>query len=155
MVAVTYVGGDRLHIDVRGHELSVDQPVEDGGGDTAPTPTELFLASLTACVGFYAERFLRRHNLSTEGLRVGCTYGWAENPHRVGAIELTVDAPGVTTSKREAFARVIEHCTVHNTLDHPPEVRIRVDRQSSPGPRKGPVVQVSFGSSDQVRGSVG
>jgi putative redox protein len=164
MIAVTYVGGDRLHIDVRGHELSADQPVEDGGGDTAPTPTELFLASLTACVGFYAERFLRRHNLSTEGLKVGCTYGWAENPHRVGAIELTVDAPGITTAKREAFARVIEHCTVHNTLDHPPEVRInlsrgiepeppstvalRVDRQASPGPRESPVLPVSFGPSD-------
>jgi len=43
MIAVSYLGGDRLHIDVRGHELSADQTVEDGGGDTAPTPTELFL----------------------------------------------------------------------------------------------------------------
>jgi putative redox protein len=126
MIDVTYMGGDRLRIDVRGHELTVDQPVEDGGGDTAPTPTELFLASLTACVGFYAERFLRRHSLSTEGLRVGCAFGWAENPHRVGDIELTVDAPGVTAAKREAFMRVIEHCTVHNTLEHPPAVRINV-----------------------------
>ncbi len=126
MIAVTYMGGDRMHIDVRGHKLSADQPVEDGGGDTAPTPTELFLAGLTACVGFYAERFLRRHNLSTEGLRIGCAFDWAENPHRVGAIELTVAAPGITAAKREAFMRVIEHCTVHNTLAHPPEIRINV-----------------------------
>jgi putative redox protein len=126
MIAVTYAGGDRLQIEVRGHELSADQPVEDGGVDSAPTPTELFLASLAACVAFYAERFLRRHNLGTEGLRVGCTYAWAENPHRVGEIELTVDAPGVPAAKREAFTRVIEHCTVHNTLAHPPEVRIHV-----------------------------
>jgi putative redox protein len=124
MIAVSYLGGDRLHIDVRGHELGADQPVEDGAGDTAPTPTELFLASLSACVGFYAERFLRRHNLGTEGLTVDCTFRWAENPHRVGEIELAVEAPGLTAPKREAFMRVIEHCTVHNTLEHPPAVRI-------------------------------
>jgi putative redox protein len=126
MIAVTYAGGDRLRIDVRGHELGADQPVEDGGEDTAPTPTELFLASLTACVAFYAERFLRRHALSPEGLKVSCAYGWAANPNRVGEIDLTVEAPGITAAKREAFKRVIEHCTVHNTLEHPPQVRIRV-----------------------------
>jgi uncharacterized OsmC-like protein len=124
MIAVTYAGRDRLRIDVRGHVLSADQPAEDGGEDTAPTPTELFLASLAACVAFYSERFLRRHKLSTEGLKVSCAYCWAENPHRVGEIDLTVTAPGITAAKREAFTRVIEHCTVHNTLEHPPEVRI-------------------------------
>jgi putative redox protein len=126
MITVTYGGGDRLRIDVRGYVLGADQPVEDGGEDTAPTPTELFVASLAACVAFYAERFLRRHKLSTEGLKVSCAYGWAENPHRVGEIDLTVEAPGITAGKNEAFTRVIEHCTVHNTLEHPPEVRIRV-----------------------------
>jgi uncharacterized OsmC-like protein len=71
-INVTYLGGDRLRISVRGHELNADQPVNDGGEDTAPTPSELFLASLTACVAFYAERFLRRHRLVTEGLKVSC-----------------------------------------------------------------------------------
>lgn len=126
MIAVTYAGGDRLRIDVRGHELGADQPVEDGGEDTAPTPTELFLASLSACVAFYAERFLRRHELSTQGLKVICGYAWAANPTRVGEIDLTIKAPGITASKREAFVRVIEHCTVHNTLEHPPKVRVHV-----------------------------
>jgi len=125
-LSVGYRGGDRLWINVRGHEMGADQPVEDGGADTAPTPTELFLAGLAACVAFYAERFLRRHELSTDGLEVTCVYGWAENPHRVGDVELTVAAPGVPAVRREAFTRVIEHCTVHNTLEHPPAVRIAV-----------------------------
>jgi putative redox protein len=125
-IRVEYQGGDRLLITSRGHELRSDQPVEDGGGDTAPTPTEIFLAGLAACVAFYAERFLHRHGLITEGLAVTCRYAWAENPHRVGEVNLDVEAPGLTTEKREAFTRVIEHCTVHNTLQQPPAVRIRV-----------------------------
>lgn len=125
-IKVRYVSGDRLSISVRGHKFSADQPVDDGGEDTAPTPTELFLASLTACVAFYAERFLRRHKLTTKGLNVSCTYRWTENPHRVGEIDLAVDAPGLIAAKRDSFIRVIEHCTVHNTLEHPPEVRMDV-----------------------------
>lgn len=37
-------GGDRLLMTVRGHQLYSDQPLEGGGEDTAPTPTEMFLA---------------------------------------------------------------------------------------------------------------
>lgn len=125
-VGVQYEGGDRLRISVRGHQLHVDQPLEDGGEDTAPTPTELFLASLAACVGFYAERFLRRSGLATEGLAVACDYSWAGSPARVGEIALRVEAPGLTSERAEAFARVIEHCPIHNTLQQPPVVRFEV-----------------------------
>lgn len=126
VVTARYAGGDRLQIDVRGHALFTDQPAGDGGGDTAPTPTELFIAGLAGCVGFYAERFLRRGRLSAEGLAVTCTYRWAENPHRVGEIEVDVQAPGLPPERREAFARVVEHCTVHSTLQRPPAVTLRI-----------------------------
>ena len=59
----TYVEGDAYAIDIRGHQLRVDQPMESGGTDTAPAPTELFAASLAACVAFYAGRYLHRHRL--------------------------------------------------------------------------------------------
>jgi len=126
MIAVTHGGGDRLRVDVRGHVLLTDQPIEDGGEDTAPTPTEMFVSSLAACVAFYAERFLRRHGLSTAGLKVSADYQWGENPHRVGEIALKVEAPGLTEVKRAAFERVIEHCTVHNTLSVPPVVSVNL-----------------------------
>jgi putative redox protein len=126
MITVDYQDGDRLRVKIRGHELSTDQPRQDGGGDTAPTPTELFLGGLAACVAFYAERFLRRNGLPAAGLRVSCAYSWAENPHRVGEIQLAVDAPGLTLDKRASFERVVERCTVHNTLEHPPAIALRV-----------------------------
>ena len=126
MIAVTHSGRDRLRIETRGHVLFTDQPVEDGGEDTAITPTEMFVSSLAACVAFYAERFLRRHELPTEGLKVTADYRWAENPHRVGEIVLDVKAPGLTEVKREAFERVIDRCTVHNTLRASPVVNVNL-----------------------------
>ncbi|MDX3458608.1 hypothetical protein PV396_42935 [Streptomyces sp. ME02-8801-2C] len=54
---VIHVDGDAFAVEVRGHRLLVDQPADAGGTDTAPTPTELFAASLATCVAFYAGRY--------------------------------------------------------------------------------------------------
>lgn len=107
--------------------MFADQPIEDGGDDTAPTPTEIFIASLGACVTYYAERFLHRHGLGSSDLTVACDYWWAEKPHRVGAIDINVKAAGLTDAQREAFIRVIEGCTVQNTLRVPPRVQVHVE----------------------------
>jgi putative redox protein len=125
-VVVTHAGRDRLRVQVRNHVLFTDQPLEDGGEDTGPTPTELFIAGLGSCVAFYAERFMVRHGLTTDGLRVSCRYRWAESPHRVGEIDLEVEAPSVGEDRRAAFARVVDHCTIHTTLVRPPRVRILI-----------------------------
>jgi len=58
---IRFVAGEAYEVTVRGHRLVVDQPADAGGQDSAPTPTELFLASLATCVAFYAGRFLTRH----------------------------------------------------------------------------------------------
>lgn len=118
-------GGDRFAISVRGHELSVDQPVGDGGEDTAPTPTELFVAGLAACVAFYARRYLARHELSAEGLLVESDFSIGGRPARVDSWSVRVTPPpSLPEERREAFLAVISHCTVHNTLLQPPEVEI-------------------------------
>ena len=124
-ITVRHLGGDRLELSVRGHVLMSDQPVDGGGGDTAPTPTELFVGSLAACVAFYAERFLRRRGLE-RGLVVTAAYTWATEPSRVGAIDVQVEAPELPAELRDAFRRVVEGCPVHNTLAQPPEVRFEV-----------------------------
>jgi putative redox protein len=89
-------------------------------------------------VAFYAERFLRRHGLPTEGLSVTCAHAWAKDPSRVGEIRIAVEAPGLPPERREAFSRVIEHCPVHNTLRVQPRVRMDVvAAASAPAPTPG------------------
>jgi putative redox protein len=126
-VEVEYGQRDRQFVRIRDHELITDQPVEDGGDDLGPTPTELFVAGLAACVGFYAERYLRRHELPVEGLRVGAEFTLVDTPARVGSIQIHVDLPEDIPDKRRAtLLTVVENCTVHNSLRHPPEVGIDI-----------------------------
>jgi putative redox protein len=123
---VNYDGGERYEITVRGHRVLVDQPVTAGGEDLAPTPTELFVASLAGCVAFYAGRYLTRHGLSREGLGVAVTYRMAaDRPARVTGIHLTVHVPDALPTQRwPALQAVVEHCTVHNSLSNPPAVQV-------------------------------
>jgi putative redox protein len=124
-IRVDHEQGDRFRIGVRQHVLEVDQPKGDGGTDAAPTPTELFVASVAACVAFYTRRYLARHDLPTDGLAVAATFTMADRPARVGEINLAVAVPaGVPAERRAALLAVASHCTVHNTLEHSPQVTI-------------------------------
>lgn len=126
-VSVTHDGGDQFSIAIRGHVVHVDQPEPDGGSDTGPTPTELFVASLAACVAFYASRYLKRHDLLEEGLTVTAQAESGTKPSRVASMTITLTLPeGIPQDKREALLAVASHCTVHNTLTHPPEVLVKL-----------------------------
>jgi uncharacterized OsmC-like protein len=127
-VDVGHLDGEAYEIRVRGHHIGVDQPVDAGGTDKAPTPTELFAASLAACVAYYAGRHLARHGFERDGLRVHAEYDLAtDRPARVAAIRVTVRPPdGFPAARLPALAAVANHCTLHNTLTHPPEVTVTV-----------------------------
>ena len=126
-VRVDYEAGDRFRIAVRQHTISVDQPASDGGEDTAPTPTELFISSLASCVAFYARRFAARHDIPTDGLAVTAEFSMASHPARVGEITLQLHVPAeLSPEQQAALVAVTSHCTVHSTLMQPPEVRIEL-----------------------------
>jgi uncharacterized OsmC-like protein len=124
-LSVTCEEGDRFAIAIGSHVVHVDQKVDDGGEDSAPTPLELFLVSLASCVAHYARRYLRRHELPVEGLRVDATWEMAKAPARVGAVSISlVVPPGVPDDRREALLAVASHCTVHNSIVQAPDVQV-------------------------------
>jgi putative redox protein len=122
---VTHERGTRFEIGVRGHRLFVDQPAGGGGEDSAPTPTELFVASVAGCAAFYGRTYLQRRGLPD---RVDVEASWtiATRPDRVGEITLLVDAPGLPADRTQVFERVLHTCLVHNTLTNGCEVSIEL-----------------------------
>jgi len=123
---VSFVDGESYEIAVRGHRVVVDQPADAGGGDRAPTPTELFVASLASCVAYYAGRYLTRHGCDRTGLTVTADFDLAtDRPARVSGVRISVKVPtGLPEQRRAAMHAVVEHCTVHNTLRIPPDITI-------------------------------
>jgi putative redox protein len=125
---ISYLSGESYEIAVRGHRVLVDQPAAAGGEDTAPTPTELFVASLASCIAFYAGRYLTRHGCDRTGLTVSASFEMAaDRPARVSGVRITVKVPtDLPDERRPALEAVVQHCTVHNTLHNPPEISIEL-----------------------------
>jgi len=127
-VEVSYLGGESYAAATRGHTQLTDQPATAGGADTAMTPTELLVASLSSCVAFYAGSYLARHGLNRDGLHVTATFTTAtDRPARVAWVRLAIRLPGgVPPARQAALLAVASHCTVHNTLRQPPDIAIEL-----------------------------
>lgn len=127
-IEVAWTSGDYYSIGVRGHRLHVDQPLDAGGDDLAPTPVELFVTSLAACVAHYGGRFLERHGVDRTGLRVVSEFEMTSAPNRIGGIRISLMPPEhMPAALRPALRAVVSRCSVHNTITNPPHVSIDVD----------------------------
>lgn len=126
-LTVAFKGGARFDVISGTHVVTTDQPVEDGGTDDGMSPVELFLGSLASCVGYFAARYCARHQIPCDGFTVDVEWSMAEQPHRVGAVQLRLNLPGaVASSEQEKLLKVAHGCTVHQSLVMPPKVEIHL-----------------------------
>ena len=124
-ITVRHLGRDAFELEARSHVLTLDQPADIGGDDAGPTPTELFVGSLVACIAFYARRYLARHELAEAGLVVTADYEASTRPSRVTEVAVRIGLPPDFPPDRvDALLAVASHCTVHNSLREPPVVRL-------------------------------
>ena len=91
-VDVELVEGARMVARVGDHTLTIDFPEKLGGTDTAPTPTELFCASIAACELFYAHRYLSRRDVQTDGAKASIE--WRSNKKHIEEATVQVEIPG-------------------------------------------------------------
>ena len=125
-IVVRHEERDRFDIEIRGHVVTVDQPLP-GSTDEGPTPTELFVASLTACAAFYARRFLSRHGFGDGDLRLTADFAFSADHSRVASIAITLRTPRpIPEDLQPALRRVVEHCTVHESIRTPPAVDVEL-----------------------------
>ena len=118
---VTLEGGKRVATQIGSHLIMTDQPATHGGGDSAPAPYDLFMASIATCAGFYALQFVTRRGLPAEGLALSLEPLRQEGSKRVDTVRLTVDLPSDFPEKyRKPLERAIDQCTVKRHILEPP-----------------------------------
>ncbi len=106
-------------------KVMTDQPVADGGTNTAPSPFDLFLASLATCAGYYVTAFCQERGLPTEGITLKMTSDWNARSHLVENIGIDITLPqGFPEKYRKAVIRVAGMCTVKRHMDTPPRFSI-------------------------------
>ncbi len=123
---ISYIDGFKFAIENRGIEVITDQPSTVGPGDGL-TPPEFLGAALGGCVAVYAIDYLKRNDLNTDGFQVDVEWTKAIMPNRIGGFDVKVRLPGgLTDRQRASLSRIVKACTIHNTLEHPPEIQVEL-----------------------------
>lgn len=122
---ISFPGGAVVQAHLDAFCIRTDQPPANGGGSTAPSPFDLFLASLGTCAGFYALRFCQERQLPSAGLRLLLETERDDARHRLAKVRLTLILPSAFPEKyRRAIVRAVDQCSVKRTLLDPPEFDI-------------------------------
>ncbi len=124
-IVADFPGGAQVDAHVRNFTVKTDQSLTAGGDDSAPTPFELFLASIVTCSGIYVLEFCKKRNLPADDVRV------VLNTHTDPMTGMTVQAdieiqlpPSFPSQYYDAVIRSAELCKVKRHLENPPKFNV-------------------------------
>lgn len=101
--------------------------IESGSDDAHFSAMEMFSTSFAMCTASVMAAYGEQIDASTEDLSVHMRWRYAEEPFRISDITMDIRWPGLPESRQQAAQRAASQCTLHNTLEHPPEVETRVN----------------------------
>jgi len=122
---ITFDGGKVITAHLNGHIVRTDQPLDNGGTNTAPAPFDLFLASIGTCAGIYVKSFCDNRNIPAEGIKIIQTQEWNQETGLPTAIKLDIKLPaGFPEKYKASLIHVAELCKVKKSIANPPTFEI-------------------------------
>jgi putative redox protein len=111
-------------VEVSGHRLVIDEPVEAGGANQGPSPTRTIAAALAACTAITTEMYADRKDWDVGELEVDVEmeYGDASVPR---SFVVTLRLPRALSDEQVDRLLVIAgKCPVHRLLNREREVTV-------------------------------
>jgi putative redox protein len=118
----------RHTVQVRDHQLTVDEPLEEGGDDAGPDPLELLAVSLASCTAITMEMYAARKGWEIGHVEVDVEYSPAERgcPTKFQLVmRLPDDLP---EDQVERLRTIAAKCPVHRALDGEVMFQERIER---------------------------
>ncbi len=115
-------------VQVRDHQVLVDEPQDSGGEDAGPDPQEMLAVSLASCTAITMEMYAGRKGWDIGHVEVDVQYTPAERgcPTR---FDLVLRLPSDLPNEQVERLRVIAaKCPVHRALDGEVMFRERIER---------------------------
>ena len=122
---ITFDGGKVITAHLHGHIIKTDQPVTGGGENTAPSPFELFLASIGTCAGIYVKSFCDNRKIPTDNIKIIQSAEYDKESGLPVNIKLDIKLPVDFPEKYIASViSVAQLCKVKKTIANPPVFEI-------------------------------
>ena len=123
---VSFPGGVKVDAAFREFTIHTDQPVRDGGDNSAPSPFIYFLASLATCAGYYVLSFCRSRKIPTEGIELTMKTQREAKGKMVSLVEIEISLPPDFPEKYvSAVVKAADQCTVKAHLQYPPDIETK------------------------------
>ena len=114
-------GGARVDAHFEDYTVKTDQPPIGGGDGSAPSPFQLFLASIGTCAGIYVLGFCRQRGLPTDGIQIIERVHTDPASGMVGKIDIEIQTPTSFPEKYlPSLIRSAELCAVKKHVEKPP-----------------------------------
>jgi putative redox protein len=114
---IDFPGEARVDAHFGSFTVQTDQPPSE----TAPTPFDIFLASIGTCAGIYVLRFCQQRQVPTKGLRIVQRVERDGQSGMVSRIALEIQLPaGFPEKYRQAVVQSAQLCAVKKHIEHPP-----------------------------------
>ena len=107
----------KQEIEIGRHQITADEPEEQGGTDAGPSPQELLAASLASCTAITMEMYANRKGWDVGDVVVDVTYEPAQrgSPTKFHMdVQLPKELP---EEQREKLMTIAAKCPVHRTLE--------------------------------------
>jgi ribosomal protein S12 methylthiotransferase accessory factor len=120
---IHFPGGRKVNSVYKGFTIKTDQSKEDGGDGTAPTPSDLFFASLGACMGLYALDFCKKRKIDPDQLKLSVEFQSHEKTHMVEKMLFNIDlGPEFPQKYTSALIRAMKLCYLKQHFEQPPQI---------------------------------
>jgi putative redox protein len=124
---ISFPGGERVEAKYGRFTIKTDQPAADGGSGSAPSPLDLFLASIGTCTGFYVLSFCLRNNIPTENMRLTARFQRNPGTHLVENVHIDINIPKDFPEKyKNAVVKAADLCSVKKHLQNPPTIETKL-----------------------------
>jgi ribosomal protein S12 methylthiotransferase accessory factor len=127
---ISFPGNKKVDSTYKGFTVHTDQPVSEGGENTAPSPFDLFLASIGTCAGIYVSSFCSERQIDTADLRLILGFSANAVTGMVEQIDIQIKLPsGFPEKYKAAVIRTAEMCFVKKHLSAPPQFHVAASIQ--------------------------
>jgi len=124
-IEITFEGNKIVNANMNGMIVKTDQPVKAGGNGSAPSPFDLFLASIGTCAGIFVKSFCDQRGISTENIKLSQELEFDAVAHLVKKINIEIQVPIDFPEKyKEALVNAANLCSVKKHLHQPPTIEV-------------------------------